>query len=137
MYGIISPRETRTLERPGLGLMLIFLCREGNRRSPSTTRTRSPCSASVLARFSVVVLLPSPRIELVTPTIRPLPSTASGSENMRLVRSILYASLAEKFMFLPNMNSFVEREELAFLRCSGSLSILPAPLLRLRVPFTS
>ena len=114
--GICSlPIPTRILLRPGEPLSPIFFAIEGIRISASTSRTFFPASARVYARFMDVVLLPSLRVELVTPTILHflLPGIAksrfvlrslydSAAANPSLLWRVLLRSMGESFFWRPN-----------------------------------
>ena len=65
------------------------------------SRTRFSASAKEMARFSAVMLLPSPCSEEVTSTI--LQPSRSARANMVFVRRVLYASRTKKSLFGERM----------------------------------
>ncbi|MPM98914.1 hypothetical protein SDC9_146104 [bioreactor metagenome] len=78
--------------RPTLPSSPIAAATDGLRRSPSTSSTRAPESASAMARFTAVVVLPSPGItdEITNECLPPVVTSA----NWRFVRSRRYSSAA-------------------------------------------
>ena len=79
-----SPSPTIAREIPSLpAAMPNALCRRGRRMSVSTSSTRSPDCAMVIARFTAVVVLPSCGAAEVTSSVL---AGRSGVMNKRLVR---------------------------------------------------
>src|SRR6266700_5151383 len=77
------------MTRPRLPLVPNNLCREGKRKSASTSRTLWPSCASEIARLQATVVLPSAGCVLVTSSE---PGGRSGVESKTEVRRLRNAS---------------------------------------------